>query len=220
MEFNLINVSEKNTYIYGVLPQRPHFFQYQINWRTWWQEGLVDIIPLTNVTSTLPRRNNFISIYTHICITYNLLSHCSPQGQSTGSNISIAGFCEAVIKHHHRNWKNLYVHTTYPSNKWQILGKSFKRHGFPPASPNRAESGSLASSAWHTASCEKSFRGDPVVLSQSDVMSVTTALRSSELVLVLRMITTNTIAAVRQRSWGTPTPAETMHCSDITHKRS
>jgi hypothetical protein len=87
-----------------------------------------------------------------------------------------------------------------------MLGKSFKRHGFPLASTNRAESGSLASSAWHTASCEKSFRGDPVVLSQSDVMSVTTALQSSEPVLVLRMITTNTIAAVRQRSCGTPTP--------------
>ena len=86
-----------------------------------------------------------------------------------------------------------------------MIGNSRKRHGSPPASFSNVESGSLASIAWHTASCGKSFRGDPIVLSHLEVMSVTAVLQSSsELAFVLRIITTNTIAAVRLRSCGTP----------------
>ena len=81
-------------------------------------------------------------------------------------------------------------HCVYLSNKWEIMGNRLNRQGLPPASTRSDDGGSLARRAWHTARQGKAFRGDPVILSQSVVMSAIRVWRLVDVVLVLRMMTT------------------------------
>ena len=79
---------------------------------------------------------------------------------------------------------------TYLLNNWEMMGKSCNRQGFPPPSTSNEEGGSLARRAWHIARRGKALRGDPVVLSQSEVRLVMEVLRCSDPPLVLRSMTT------------------------------
>ena len=77
-----------------------------------------------------------------------------------------------------------------------MTGKSTNRQGFPPVSINSADGVSLASRAWHTESRGNVLRGAPILTSQLVVMVLILLSRLLSTELVLKMITTCSMAAV------------------------